>query len=216
MSAESGATMLKEVITQRYAGEAESCCNLSCGGALESAQLQPGEVVVDLGSGRGTDVLKAARSVGSQGFAYGVDFTPKMIQAAESNRAKLRIQNARFLEGELEKLPIEDGLADAVISNCTINHARDKAAVYREIFRVLKSGGRAVVSDVIAEVELPESVKNDPEAWAGCYGGAIVKEDYYQAIARSGFAQVELLEESKPYEKGGVMVKSITIKLKKP
>lgn len=203
---------LKDAINVRYAKEAESCCSLSCGGALDHAAPAEGEVVVDLGSGRGNDVLKAARSVGSSGFAYGVDFTEKMLRVAEMNRQKLRIANASFLEGSIDKIPLEDGSVDAVISNCTINHARDKAAVYREIHRILKPGGRLVVSDILADRALPEEVVNDPEAWAACYGGAVVREEYFAAMAAGGFSQWEILEESAPYEKGGVMVLSVTVR----
>ena len=203
---------LKEAITVRYGEEADSCCNLSCGGALDHAAPATGERIVDLGSGRGNDVLKAARMVGPEGRAYGVDFTPKMIRVAEINRKKLKIQNAEFLEGEIHRIPLEDESAHVIISNCTINHARDKSAVYREIHRALKPGGRFVVSDILAEKPLPREVVEDPEAWAGCYGGAIVKEEYFEAMGSAGFKDWEVLEESKPYEKGGVMVISMTIR----
>lgn len=203
---------LKTTINVRYAEEAESCCNLSCGGALDLAEAAPGEVLVDLGSGRGNDVIKAAKLVGPSGMAYGVDFTARMIQVAEISRKKLRVENARFLEGEIHRIPLEDNSVDVVISNCTINHAEDKGAVYKDIYRVLKPGGRFVVSDILADRDLPEEVKNDPEAWAQCYGGAVVKEEYFAAIQEGGFTNVEILEESEPYEKGGVMVISTTMR----
>jgi ubiquinone/menaquinone biosynthesis C-methylase UbiE len=203
---------LKEQIAVRYAQEADTCCNLSCGGALDLAEVTPGEVLVDLGSGRGNDVLKAAEIVGSEGMAYGVDFTPRMIQVAEINRKKLGVNNAKFLEGEIHRIPLDDSSVDIVISNCTVNHAKDKAAVYRDIFRVLKPGGRFIISDILAENDLPEEVKNDPEAWAACYGGAIVKEEYFEAVRDGGFNELEILEESAPYEKGTVMVISMTLK----
>jgi ubiquinone/menaquinone biosynthesis C-methylase UbiE len=203
---------LTDTISQRYAGEAESCCSLSCGQAIDLAEIKKGYVFLDLGSGRGNDVLKAAALVGAEGHAYGVDVTPKMIQVAEVNRKKLGIKNVSFLQGEIDKIPLESGIVDVVISNCTINHAKDKAAVYRDIHRVLKTGGYFVVSDVLADKPLPEEVVNDPAAWAACYGGAIVKEEYFKAVREGGFTQVEILEESAPYEKGGVMVMSVTLK----
>ncbi len=204
--------VLTQSITKRYDQEAESCCNLSCGGALDLAKVVHGEVVLDLGSGRGNDVLKAADLVGDQGMAIGVDFTPRMIQVAEMNRKKLQIANVRFIQGEIDRIPLEDSCVDVVISNCTVNHAKDKAAVYREVFRVLKAGGRFVISDILAETDLPEGVKNDPDAWAACYGGAVVKEEYEDAIYGGGFASYEILEESEPYWKGGVKVISATMR----
>lgn len=206
---------LKQAINVRYASEASCCTSLSCGGAYELAQVKEGEIFLDLGSGRGGDVLKAAKAVGSNGRAYGVDFTKEMLETAEQTRKKLRIENAHFVESEIEDLPFENNIFDVVISNCTINHSKDKPKVFQEIYRVLRPTGRAVISDVISMDKLPEEIVNDPEAWAGCYGGAIPKEEYFDAIAKGGFSSIEILEESTPYEKGGVMVKSITIKLRK-
>lgn len=203
---------LKKTITIRYAEEANKSCCLSCGGALDKANIQTGECFVDLGSGKGMDVLKASRVVGSSGKAYGIDFTNEMIQVAESNRKKLKLENAKFIESSIDSIPLESATADVVISNCTINHANDKTAVYKEIYRILKSGGRFIVSDVLAESKLPDEVTGNPEAWAGCYGGAIPKEDYFNSIRDAGFTEIEILEESKPYEKGGVIVISLTIR----
>lgn len=206
---------LKEFINIRYAKEASCCTPLSCGGALEIAEVKNGEVFADLGSGRGNDVLKAGRMVGTLGMAMGVDFTREMVEVAESNRRKLRMDNVKFFESPIESLPFEDNSVDVIISNCTINHSKDKEAVYHEIFRSLKPGGRAIISDVLADKPLPKEVVDDPDAWAGCYGGAIPKEDYYQAMAKAGFQSVEVVEESLPYEKGGVLVKSITLRIHK-
>ena len=203
---------LKSAINIRYAEMAPSCCSLSCGGALDHANVQKNETFVDLGSGRGNDVMKAARKAGPEGFAYGIDFTEEMIQVAETNRNKLGLNNVKFINAAIDSIPLDDGIADVVISNCTINHAKNKSAVYAEIYRILKTGGRFIVSDVIAEKELPDDVKNDPEAWAKCYGGSIVKEEYFTAIHKAGFSDIEVLELSDPYEKGGVMVQSITIR----
>jgi arsenite methyltransferase len=115
------------------------------------------------------------------------------------------------VQSDLEQLALPDALADVVISNCTINHAPDKGAVYQEIHRILKPGGRFVVADVMAEREVPDAVRADPEAWAACYGGAISESDYLVAIRQAGFEQVEILDRSAPYEKGGIMVRSLTV-----
>ncbi len=209
MSDQSG---LKETITVRYAQEAETCCNLSCGGALDLAEVQAGETLLDLGSGRGNDVIKAADIVGDEGRAIGVDFTDRMLLVARNTATKLGLDNVAFLEGEIDRIPLDEASVDVVISNCTVNHAKDKTAVYREINRVLKPGGRFIISDILADKDLPQEVKDDPEAWAACYGGAIVREEYFQAMADGGFSNVEILEQSEPYEKGTVMVISMTLR----
>lgn len=202
---------LRDAVSRRYAGLAEGCCSLSCGRALDLAAPAPGEVLVDLGCGRGQDVIRAAGRVGSSGEAIGVDFTDEMLETARRSRPPF-LQNARFVKSDLAALELADATADVVISNCTINHAPDKEAVYREIRRVLRHGGRFVVSDVVAEKELPASVRADPAAWAACYGGAIPEPDYLGAIERAGFRDLEVLDRTEPYEKGGVLVRSLTVR----
>jgi arsenite methyltransferase len=203
--------ILESAVETRYAGLANACCSLSCGEALELAAPAKGETLVDLGCGRGQDVMRAAGRVGKAGKAIGIDRTQAMIDKAHASLPPF-LANVRFLCCDLAALALDDGCADVVISNCTINHAADKEAVYREIHRVLRPGGRFVVSDVIAEHELPESVRNDPAAWAACYGGAIVEADYLAAIAAAGFAAVEVVKRTEPYAKGGVQVRSLTIR----
>jgi SAM-dependent methyltransferase len=198
-------------VQKRYTSLAGSCDSLACGGAFELAVPGDGEVLVDLGSGRGRDVVRAARQVGSRGKAIGVDSTQAMIDKARATVPD-ELANVRFVCCDLAALALDAAIADVVISNCTLNHAPDKAAVYREIHRILKPGGRFVVSDIVAEKVLPESVRNDPEAWAACYGGAIPEADYLAAIAQGGFDEVETLHKSEPYEKGGVMLRSMTIR----
>ncbi|MCB1190022.1 MAG: methyltransferase domain-containing protein [Leptospiraceae bacterium] len=198
-----------QTIQVRYAEEATTSCCLSCGGAIDYAKPEKGEVLIDLGSGRGLDVLKAARMVET---AYGIDFTKEMINASVSNKKKLRLENAHFLEGKIDQIPLPNESADVVISNCTINHAPNKQAVYSEIYRVLKKGGRFVVSDIIVDEKLPDHIINDPNAWAACYGGAIPESDYFEAIYKSGFRELEVIEKSESYQKVEVMVRSITIK----
>ena len=205
---------LKQAVSERYGALATSCCSLSCGEALDLAAPATGEVLVDLGCGRGQDVIRAAGRVGAAGMAIGVDQTDDMLAVARGAVPPF-LSNVRFVKSDLASLDIPDGTAHVVISNCTINHAPDKGAVYREIHRVLRAGGRFVVSDVIADEELPEDVRSDPAAWAACYGGAIPEEAYVDAIVDAGFAKVEVLHRSDPYEKGGVMVRSLTVKGRK-
>lgn len=190
-----------------------SCCstNLSCGRALDHAAVAAGETFVDLGCGRGQDVVRAAGRVGPKGRAIGVDGTVAMLEKARASVPPF-LGNASFVKSDLAALDLPGGIADVVISNCSINHAPDKAAVYAEINRILKPGGRFVVSDVIAERELPESVRGDPAAWAGCYGGAIPEADYLAAIRASRWSALEILERTAPYEKGGVQVRSLTVR----
>jgi arsenite methyltransferase len=202
--------LLSSAVEARYAGLANSCCSLSCGEARGLAAPTTGEVFVDLGCGRGQDVIRAAGRVGAAGQAIGIDRTPAMIDKARASVPPF-LGNVRFVCCDLAALDLDAGSANVVISNCTINHAPDKEAVYREIHRVLAPGGRFVVSDVIAEQELPEAVRGDPAAWAACYGGAIPEAEYLAAVARAGFAAVEVLHRTEPYEKGGVMVRSLTL-----
>jgi SAM-dependent methyltransferase len=198
-----------EAVAARYGALASTASNLSCGGALDLAEPGPGEVLVDLGCGRGGDLLRALERIGPAGSAVGVDATPAMVAAARARVAPF--PNARVLEGRLWEVALPDGAADVVVSNCAINHAPDKAAVFREIRRLLRPGGRMVVSDVVSEAPLPEAVRNDPAAWAACYGGAIPEAAYLAAIAAAGLSGVRVLKRSAPYVKGGVTVLSLTV-----
>lgn len=205
------ASDIQTAVGARYASLAPSCCSLSCGSALDRAALVPGEVVVDLGCGRGQDVIRAAALVRDGGHAIGVDLSAEMLEQARRLVPK-SLSNVRFVRSGLDALELPGELADVVISNCAINHALDKEAVYREIHRVLRPGGRFVVSDVVAEEELPEAVRSDPAAWAACYGGAIPEAEYVGAARRAGFEELEVLERSEPYERGGVRIRSLTLK----
>lgn len=202
---------IQAAVGARYATLASSCCTLSCGAALDRAAPVPGETVVDLGCGRGQDVVRAAALVRDGGHAIGVDLSAEMLEKARRLVPK-SLSNVRFVRSGLAPLELPNAVADVVISNCAINHAPDKEAVYREIHRVLRDGGRFVVSDVIAEEELPESVRSDPAAWAACYGGAIPEAEYVGAARRAGFEALEVLERSEPYEKEGVRIRSLTLK----
>jgi SAM-dependent methyltransferase len=200
---------LAGALDARYGTLATSGGSLSCGGALDVAAPRPGETVVDLGCGRGGDVIRAAEMVGPGGLAVGVDANEAMLTVART-RAEA-VPRARFTKSDLSAVALPDARADVVISNCAINHAPDKAAVYREIHRLLRPGGRFAVSDVVAETELPEAVRRDPAAWAACYGGAIPEADYLAAIHSAGFAEVRVVRRTAPYERGGVRVFSITV-----
>lgn len=202
---------LQSAVQRRYTSLADGCGTLACGGALDLAAPAEGETLVDLGSGRGWDVVRATRRLGPKGRAIGIDRTHAMIERAIS-AIPPDVANVTFVCCDLAALAVVTDSADVVISNCTINHAPDKTAVYREIRRILKIGGRFVVSDVIAEQALPEVVRSDPAAWAACYGGAIPEDEYMAAIATAGFGRTEILQRTKPYEKGGVMIRSMTIR----
>ena len=202
-------------INNRYSELAESECCLSCGGAINYAETQTGEVCVDLGSGRGTDVLRMAESVGETGFVYGIDISDGMLEKARKNADKFNVKNVEFIRCELEKLELPDNKADLVISNCTLNHAENKQAVWNEIYRILKKGGRFVVSDIYATVPIAEEYRTDPVAIAECWAGAVTRNEYMQQLEKAGFATIEIIEESKPYAKGKADVASFTIAGKK-
>jgi arsenite methyltransferase len=198
-------------LESRYNALAEDSCCLSCGGAVNYARVSESEICVDLGSGRGTDVLRLAGQTGRGGFVYGIDIADAMLEKARINAEKLGITNVQFLKSELSALPLPGGIADLVISNCTINHAQDKQAVWNEIFRILKKGGRFVISDIYSLEEVPEIYRNDPQAIAECWGGAVPKDKYLEMIRNAGFENIHILEESGPYAKGSIEVASLTL-----
>ena len=199
-------------IENRYSKLAESDCCLSCGGAINYAEPLPGEVCVDLGSGRGTDALRMAGKVGEKGFVYGIDVSGGMLGKARRNAEKLGVTNVLFVQSDLDKLELPNHCADLVISNCTLNHAADKQAVWYEIYRILKPGGRFVVSDIYAVKAIAEEYRNDPVAVAECWAGAITRTEYLQHLANAGFTSVKIIEESDPYPKGKAEVSSFTIR----
>jgi arsenite methyltransferase len=203
-------------INRRYSELAGSSCCLSCGGALNYSQATYGEVCVDLGSGRGTDVMRLSETVGDKGFVYGIDISEGMILKAVSTAERLGVSNAEFIKSPLEKIDLPDNKADLVISNCTINHTDDKQAVWNEIFRILKKGGRFVVSDIYSVKPVPEEFRKDPIAISECWGGAVTREEYLGHLQNAGFASVRVIEESAPYEKGKILVSSWTIAGEKP
>jgi SAM-dependent methyltransferase len=166
--------------------------SLGCGNPTALASLQPGDVVLDLGSGGGIDVLLAARRVGSTGFVYGLDMTDEMLALGERNREKDGATNVEFLRGFIEDIPLPDESLDVIISNCVINLSADKSRVLSEAFRVLRPGGRLAVSDVVVRGSLPPDVRRDLESWAGCVAGPLQEDEYQRLLLATGFETVEI------------------------
>jgi arsenite methyltransferase len=177
---------------------------LGCGTPLAFAGLHEGEVVLDLGSGGGIDCFLAAKQVGSKGRVIGVDMTPPMIEKARANAERVAVSNVEFRLGEIESLPLADRSVDVVVSNCVINLSPDKASVFREVFRVLRPGGRLAISDIVASAPLPEHIANDPQALSGCIAGAPVMDDLRAHLEAAGFAgvHIEINEASRSFIKG--------------
>lgn len=166
--------------------------SLGCGDPVTLAALEPGQTVLDLGSGGGIDCFLAAKRVGATGRVIGVDMTPMMLERARANKAQLGADNVEFRLGEIEHLPVADGTVDLVISNCVINLSPDKPQVFREAFRVLRPGGRLAVSDVVTQGELPPAVRSNLSAWADCVAGALDVREYIAAVEAAGFTDVTL------------------------
>jgi SAM-dependent methyltransferase len=166
--------------------------SLGCGNPTALAKLNPGETVLDLGSGGGIDVLLSARRVGPSGKAYGLDMTDEMLALARENQQKAGVENVEFLRGEIESIPLPDNSVDVIISNCVINLSADKDKVFREAFRVLRPGGRLAVSDIVVRGEMPPEVQRSAELWAGCVAGALRDTEYIGKVKAAGFQSVEI------------------------
>ncbi|TMI79130.1 MAG: arsenite methyltransferase [Bacillati bacterium ANGP1] len=164
--------------------------SLGCGNPTALAALNPGETVLDLGSGGGIDVLLSAKRVGSTGKAYGLDMTDEMLALARANQRKAGVANVEFLKGEIEHIPLPDNSVDVIISNCVINLSADKDRVFAEAFRVLKPGGRFAVSDVVVRGEVPPEIRRSVELWVGCVAGALEESDYVSKLAKAGFEAI--------------------------
>lgn len=180
-----------ENVTPEAAG-----ASAGCGNPVGIAEANEGETVLDLGSGGGIDCFLAAKAIGPKGHVYGVDMTPEMVKLARTNAEKLDAQNVTFLLGKIEAVPLPDDAVDLVISNCVIALAPDKQRVFDEIYRVLKPGGRLVVSDVVSTEELPEEARQDMAEWVACIGGADLQSRYLGRISETGFANTEVLSDS--------------------
>lgn len=181
--------------------------SLGCGNPTALAKLNPGEVVLDLGSGGGIDVLLSAKRVGTTGFAYGLDMTDEMLALAEENRAKAGVENVKFLKGYIEEIPLPDNSVDVIISNCVINLAADKGPVLKEAFRVLKPGGRFAVSDIVVRGNMPTWLKRSMEAWTGCIAGALHEDEYTRLLGEAGFGNVDI-EVTRTYSANDIMNES--------
>lgn len=172
--------------------EAALRASLGCGNPTALAKLEPGETVLDLGSGGGIDVLLSARRVGPTGKAYGLDMTDEMLALAEENKGKSGLTNVEFLKGEIENIPLPDNTVDVIVSNCVINLSGDKDRVLREAFRVLKPGGRFAISDVVVRGEVPSEIRKSMELWVGCVAGALSDVEYQDKLASAGFESIDI------------------------
>lgn len=173
--------------------EGETTVSYGCGDPITLASLQPGQIVLDLGSGAGLDCFFAAKKVGETGKVIGVDMTPEMIERARSSAERLGIQNVEFRHGYLEDLPVDSNSVDVIISNCVINLAPDKSKVFAEAFRVLRAGGKFAVSDIVTDGPMPDAIKKSLSAWAGCVAGAIEAREYIEMMKSAGFTDVSIV-----------------------
>ena len=185
----------KDLYTEAEKGalpEKAVAASLGCGNPGALAQLQPGETVLDLGSGGGIDVILSAKRVGLHGKAYGLDLTDEMLALARENQKKAGVENVEFLKGAIENVPLPDNSVDVIISNCVINLSGDKDRVLAEAFRVLKPGGRLAISDVLVRGDVPDEIRKSMELWVGCIAGALEENEYREKLARAGFASVDV------------------------
>ena len=190
--------------------------SLGCGNPVALASLRPGEVVLDIGSGAGLDVFLAARKVGPTGRAIGLDMTEAMIRRASQAAEQAGFSNVEFRLGDAEEMPLPDESVDVIISNCVINLTLDKGQVFREAYRVLRPGGRLMISDIVTDKPLPESVRSNPDEWARCVGGAIPEEEYTRLIAEAGFERVLCIHGLDFRCVGDVRVYSASVSARKP
>jgi len=180
----------------------EAVMGLGCGNPTALADLKEGEVVLDLGAGAGIDVFLAANKVGANGYVIGVDMTEEMVEKANKTAKRYGYKNVEFRVGEIENLPVDDNSVDMIISNCVINLSPDKSRTYQEAYRVLKPGGRVLISDLVTEGELPEEIRRNFDAWAECIAGALEKRKYIEIIRKAGFRDVNIVSQNTFYEPG--------------
>jgi len=188
--------------------EAECVCGpsnspLGCGNPTAAADLQPGEVVLDLGSGGGEDVFTSAGLVGPSGQVLGLDMTDEMLELARSNQRNAGVRNVEFLRGTIEAVPLPDDSVDVIISNCVINLSTDKPAVFREAARVLRPGGRFAVTDIVADDHMYDETRRDMAQWTGCIAGALAREDFEHELTKAGFERIEITETHRVHERAG-------------
>jgi SAM-dependent methyltransferase len=206
-----GIGLYDEASTQQLP-EAAALASLGCGNPTAVAELQPGENVLDLGSGGGIDVLLSARRVGPSGKAYGLDMTDEMLALARENQRKAGVDNVEWLRGHIEEIPLPDRSVDVVISNCVINLSTDKQRVLREAARVLRPGGRLAIADVIADDDLEEKTRTDIQAFTSCVGGAMTRREYVTALDGAGLVEVVIAETHRVHEKAS----SCIVRARKP
>ena len=192
--------------------DAAALASLGCGNPTAVAELSDGETVLDLGSGGGIDVLLSARRVGPTGTAYGLDMTDEMLELARANQREAGVQNAEFLKGTIEDVPLPDDSVDVVISNCVINLSADKPTVFREASRVLRPGGRFAVTDIVADSDMNEETRRDLASWTGCIAGALTSEEFRSGLEAAGLSDVEIRETHRVHEHAG----SAIIRARKP
>ncbi|UII24007.1 arsenite methyltransferase [Fulvivirga ligni] len=218
--------------TDGYVADAD--LGLGCGLPTQFAQIQPGDVVIDLGSGAGNDCFVARHETGAEGKVIGIDFTPAMINKARTNAEKLGFNNVEFREGDIDDMPVNDNVADVIVSNCVLNLVPNKPKVIGEIFRTLKPGGHFSISDIVLIGALPPALQNDAEMYAGCVSGAIQKDEYLQYIEEAGFVNLTIQKEKaisipndilakylnedeiKHFNNGGTGIYSVTVYAEKP
>jgi arsenite methyltransferase len=220
--------------TQMEGYNADADLGLGCGLPTQFAKIQPGNTVIDLGSGAGNDCFIARKEVGETGQVIGVDFTPEMVALARKNAAAAGFGNVEFRQGDIENMPVSSNSADVVVSNCVLNLVPNKAGVFKEIFRVLKPGGHFSISDIVLVGQLPEALKHDAEMYAGCVSGAIQREEYLSLITQNGFSELTIqkqkpiiipddilskylsAEEIATFKKGDTGIFSVTVYAEKP
>lgn len=187
--------IMSEDYTQLDGYQPDADLGLGCGLPTQFAQIKPGDLVIDLGSGAGNDCFIARAETGENGHVIGIDFTPAMIEKAQSNAAKLGFSNVEFRQGDIENMPVDSNVADVVVSNCVLNLVPNKDGVFKEIYRVLKPGGHFSISDIVLIGQLPEALQKDAEMYAGCVSGAIDKHEYLNMVYSNRFTNVTLQKE---------------------
>jgi arsenite methyltransferase len=214
---------IREAVRERYAsaaksGESDGCgCGpsstpLGCGNPTAVAELRQGEVVLDLGSGGGIDVMLSAERVGPGGKAYGLDMTDEMLELARENQREAGVENVEWLEGTIEEIPLPDASVDVVISNCVISLSADKPSVFREAERVLRPGGRFAVTDIVSDPDMDEAARRDADSWASCIGGALTETEFRAGLGAAGFETVEIRETHRVHKHAG----SAIVRARKP
>jgi arsenite methyltransferase len=219
---------IREAVRERYAAAAtepavdDGCgcggCDcgpsstpLGCGNPTAVADLSEGEVVLDLGSGGGLDVLLSAQRVGSTGKAYGLDMTDEMLELARENQRKAGVENVEWLKGAIENIPLPDDSVDVIISNCVINLSGDKPAVFREAARVLRPGGRFAVTDIVSDPDMDKATRRDMAQWTGCIAGALTEDEFRRELATAGLEEIEVRETHRVHEHAGSAIVRATV-----